>query len=208
MACTPWSLRDNTSTPYHSSFLPAPDRNPCLNSWQHVTSVFIHLSPAVLTYGLRWHADPRFAVCADPPACGGPATAPGAMLSRALLRLYVPWLLAYYVWVFWLMGRRVKERGLQTLYDRVSSSGPLAPLLQTLETPALRKFLKVGDGVSGMVVLRSGCGGFGQRAAGVGRVKHGHDGVKDRSFGEAPPSLLVILVLDTRIPCLHQNPLV
>jgi hypothetical protein len=39
------------------------------HSWQHVTSVFIHISPMMLTFGLRWNADSRFTVCNDFPAC-------------------------------------------------------------------------------------------------------------------------------------------
>eukprot|EP00962_Isochrysis_galbana_P011775 scaffold3329_cov120-Isochrysis_galbana.AAC.14 len=34
---------------------------------------------------------------------------------------YVPWLILYYVWVFLVLGPRIKSRSYQTLYDRVVS---------------------------------------------------------------------------------------
>lgn len=34
---------------------------------------------------------------------------------------YVPWLVFYYVWVFLILGPRIKSRSYQTLYDRVVS---------------------------------------------------------------------------------------
>jgi hypothetical protein len=34
---------------------------------------------------------------------------------------YVPWLVLYYVWVFLVLGPRIKSRSYQTLYDRVVS---------------------------------------------------------------------------------------
>jgi hypothetical protein len=33
------------------------------HKWQNVTSVFIHISPMMLTYGLRWHPGHSFNVC-------------------------------------------------------------------------------------------------------------------------------------------------
>ena len=39
------------------------------HKWQQVVSVFIHVSPMLLTYGLRWFPSAEFAVCDDPPAC-------------------------------------------------------------------------------------------------------------------------------------------
>ncbi len=36
--------------------------------WQNVTSVFIHVGPMMLTYGLRWHPAPDFTICEDEPA--------------------------------------------------------------------------------------------------------------------------------------------
>ena len=98
------------------------------HSWQHITSVFIHVSPMLLTYGLRWRADPRFVICD-----GDCADAePGVMLMSALTKFYLWWLVLYYVVVFIFLGRYVKSRGFQTLFDRVSVSGPLAPLLRRL----------------------------------------------------------------------------
>ena len=97
------------------------------HSWQHVTSVFIHVSPMLLTYGLRWNSDPRFRVCADPPACAGVAT--GALVGQALRLFYVPWLVGYYLVVFVILGSYIHKRGFQTLFNRVATKGPLAPLL-------------------------------------------------------------------------------
>lgn len=39
-------------------------------------------------------------------------------------RFYVPWLVLYYVWVFLILGPRIKSRSYETLYDRVVSQVP------------------------------------------------------------------------------------
>jgi hypothetical protein len=100
------------------------------HSWQHITSVFVHVSPLLLSYCLRWHAS-AFAVCgSDFPKCAEPA--PAELAWAAFSRFYIYWLVLYYVFVFVFLGRYIHERGFQTLFDRVSSHGPLAPLLQRL----------------------------------------------------------------------------
>ena len=100
------------------------------HSWQHITSVFVHVSPMLLSYCLRWHAAAAFAVCDDFPRC--PAPVPAALVWAAFSRFYAYWLVIYYVFVFVVFGRYIHERGFQTLFDRVSAHGPLAPLLQRL----------------------------------------------------------------------------
>lgn len=98
------------------------------HSWQHITSVFIHVSPMLLTYGLRWRADPRFVICDG----NCLEVAPGDMLWSIQTKFYLPWLFLYYVVVFLFLGRYIQSRGFTTLFDRVSVSGPLAPLLRRL----------------------------------------------------------------------------
>jgi hypothetical protein len=106
------------------------------HSWQHITSVFVHVSPMLLSYGLRWSEGAPaegFVACegGDFPRCAA-APAPGAMLWAALARFYAVWLVGYYFFIFLVLGRYVHERGFQTLFDRVSTQGPLAPLLRRL----------------------------------------------------------------------------
>ena len=36
-----------------------------------------------------------------------------------MVYFYVPWLVIYYVWVFLVLGPRIKSRSYKTLYDRV-----------------------------------------------------------------------------------------
>ena len=110
------------------------------HSWQHITSVFVHVSPMLLTYGLRWARDADFSVCAGgAPACPPAAAAAigedesaAGLVWLALRNFYAPWLAGYYFFVFVVLGRYIFERGFQTLFDRVSTSGPLAPLLRRL----------------------------------------------------------------------------
>ena len=107
------------------------------HSWQHITSVFIHVSPMLLTYGLRWYPDPRFTVCNAPPACDDVTAAP--LFWNALSRFYIWWIVLYYVWIFLVLGSYIERRGFQTLYDRVSTSGPLSGLLRRLTVHHLIK---------------------------------------------------------------------
>lgn len=101
------------------------------HSHSHMTSVFIHVSPMLLSHTLRWlppaTADRAhlfdtaapFAVCAPEPV--GCAVSPLTLWWTAMRRIYLPWIVLYYVWVFVLLGPRVKSRHYQTLYDRVVS---------------------------------------------------------------------------------------
>eukprot|EP01012_Entosiphon_sulcatum_P057709 TRINITY_DN81545_c0_g1_i1.p1 TRINITY_DN81545_c0_g1~~TRINITY_DN81545_c0_g1_i1.p1 ORF type:complete len:351 (+),score=52.67 TRINITY_DN81545_c0_g1_i1:25-1053(+) len=98
------------------------------HSPQHMTSVFIHLSPVLLVHGIRWNASPRFAVCANFPTCDD--VAPLTLVWNAVTRFYVWWIVLYYIWVFVVLGRRVRQRGYQTLFDRVVKKGPMRWILR------------------------------------------------------------------------------
>ena len=94
------------------------------HSAPHMTSVFIHTSPMMLTYALRWYPS-AFNVCSDWPTCAEePETGIWAMVSETHLTFYLPWVLLYYLWIFVLMNDRIKKRGYKTLFDRVSNRGP------------------------------------------------------------------------------------
>jgi hypothetical protein len=112
------------------------------HSQPHITSVFIHVSPMLLTYGLRWHAS-EFAVCAsgDFPSCAGGPSA-HALVWQATYGFYAPWLVLYYFWVFVVLGPYIQSRGFQTLFDRVSEKGPLAPILRAIPDGTQLKLLK------------------------------------------------------------------
>lgn len=89
-----------------------------LHKWQQVTSVFLHVSPMLLTYGIRWHVSPEFAVCSDFPACSSVGV--WESLWIAMTRFYLWWIVLYYLWVFVFLGDYLKSRSFQTLYDRVA----------------------------------------------------------------------------------------
>eukprot|EP00672_Neobodo_designis_P020255 CAMPEP_0174837200 /NCGR_PEP_ID=MMETSP1114-20130205/6579_1 /TAXON_ID=312471 /ORGANISM="Neobodo designis, Strain CCAP 1951/1" /LENGTH=403 /DNA_ID=CAMNT_0016071249 /DNA_START=54 /DNA_END=1263 /DNA_ORIENTATION=- len=96
------------------------------HSAPHMTSVFIHTSPMLLSYALRWYPSP-FKVCANWPECSSdrdPNVEIGTMLWNAHAKFYLWWVVIYYLWVYVVMNRRIQERGYKTLYDRVSSRGP------------------------------------------------------------------------------------
>ena len=104
------------------------------HSHAHMTSVFVHISPMLLTYAIRWRHGPTadhevfsgrpFAVCAG--ACD---EGPLLLLGNALLYFYVPWIVIYYLWVFVALGDRIKRKSYQTLYDRVTTTGPASKAL-------------------------------------------------------------------------------
>jgi hypothetical protein len=90
------------------------------HKWQQVVSVFIHVSPMFLTYGLRWHMS-DFNICDDEfPTCGSVTAT--ALLSKALLRFYLWWIVLYYVWIFVFLGSYIESRSFKTLYDRVAGN--------------------------------------------------------------------------------------
>jgi len=90
------------------------------HSAPHMTSVFIHVSPMALTFALRWH-NSSFKICEDFPECN---VSPWKLIYDAMTKFYLWWALGYYVWVYLLMGNRIKSRGYKTLFDRVVSRGP------------------------------------------------------------------------------------
>lgn len=105
------------------------------HSHAHMTSVFVHVSPMMLTYAIRWRHGPTadrevfsgrsFAVCDG----GCDAEPPLRLLGNALAYFYAPWIVLYYLWVFVILGERIKRKSYQTLYDRVTTSGPAAKAL-------------------------------------------------------------------------------
>ena len=76
-----------------------------------MTSVFIHVSPMFLSHALRWsganpaNSSSEFAVCD-----GGCDVGAFTLWSRAILRVYIPWVTGYYAMVFLLMGDYLKRR--------------------------------------------------------------------------------------------------
>lgn len=107
------------------------------HSWQHVTSVHIHVSPMLLTFGLRWYPDSRFVICDDPPACQ--SVSAGTLMWNALTKFYIWWIVLYYVWVFLVLGSYIQRNGFQTLYDRVTTKGPMSFVLKRINAHHLIK---------------------------------------------------------------------
>eukprot|EP00931_Biecheleriopsis_adriatica_P091207 TRINITY_DN65102_c0_g1_i1.p1 TRINITY_DN65102_c0_g1~~TRINITY_DN65102_c0_g1_i1.p1 ORF type:complete len:395 (+),score=51.20 TRINITY_DN65102_c0_g1_i1:53-1186(+) len=109
------------------------------HSYAHVTSVVVHVSPLLLTYGLRWYGAPmsnsagaaHFKVCdTDLESC---VQVPYlTLIFDGLGRFYIWWLIMYYVFIFFALGKRIEERGYQTLWDRILVMKPIGPLLKKL----------------------------------------------------------------------------
>eukprot|EP00931_Biecheleriopsis_adriatica_P066641 TRINITY_DN40949_c0_g1_i1.p1 TRINITY_DN40949_c0_g1~~TRINITY_DN40949_c0_g1_i1.p1 ORF type:complete len:356 (-),score=66.18 TRINITY_DN40949_c0_g1_i1:2-1069(-) len=97
------------------------------HSEDHMISCFIHISPVLLSYGLRWHAlpDGRFIIHRHADA----TTSILSQVAAAELHFYIPWMVVYYVWVLVVMDSRVRSREYLTLYSYVTSKGMLAPLM-------------------------------------------------------------------------------
>eukprot|EP01013_Petalomonas_cantuscygni_P037615 TRINITY_DN68462_c0_g1_i1.p1 TRINITY_DN68462_c0_g1~~TRINITY_DN68462_c0_g1_i1.p1 ORF type:complete len:497 (-),score=49.98 TRINITY_DN68462_c0_g1_i1:569-2059(-) len=68
---------------------------------------------------------PRFVPCVDD--CR--AVEPRGMVWRAFTRVHLPWVCIYYVWVYVVLGNRIKERGYKTLFDRVVQKGFIGRLV-------------------------------------------------------------------------------
>ena len=74
------------------------------HSYPHITSLFIHISPLLLTYGLRWSdPTPAFAVC---PEGGCNAVSVAELSGRGIWPFYIAWIVIYYIWIFWALRRR------------------------------------------------------------------------------------------------------
>ena len=116
------------------------------HSYPHITSVFIHASPMLLSFGLRWHSTIKgdFMVCEGLQEAGGVcAVSTSTLVWNALTTLYLPWIICYYFGVFLIMGDYIKRKGFQTLYDRVTTKGPLRPILNAIDPghPHLKKIV-------------------------------------------------------------------
>jgi hypothetical protein len=127
------------------------------HSYAHVTSVVIHVSPLVLSYGLRWYSydspqlhDWGYTNFFD--VCGGKFEDCQNvqfynLIINALLRFYLPWLVLYYVWIFVALGRYIEKRSYSTLWDRILVMKPVGPCLKRM----LERFPKLL--VQGMYLL-------------------------------------------------------
>ena len=105
------------------------------HSFPHVTSAVVHLSPMILSYGLRWHVgedDERFTVCAGGRATACDAVGFGELFSNAMLRFYLWWNALYYVWILFALGKYIERKGYQTLWDRFLTMKTFGPPLQRL----------------------------------------------------------------------------
>jgi len=108
------------------------------HSYAHMTSVVVHVSPLLLSYGLRWYAAPvgdtlgasHFLVCDTPEGC---STHSGMeLIGVALVQFYLWWLVLYYVWIFGALGSYIERHSYQTLWDRILVMKPVGPVLQKL----------------------------------------------------------------------------
>lgn len=93
----------------------------------HMTSVVVHVSPLLLSYGLRWYAAPvsetsmgatHFLVCdGDAESCLDVSFQ--TLLFGAMARFYLWWLILYYIWIFVALGSYIERNSYQTLWDRI-----------------------------------------------------------------------------------------
>ncbi|GMH76465.1 hypothetical protein TrST_g1984 [Triparma strigata] len=90
------------------------------HSAQHMVSAFIHISPMLLSYCLRWHPGEEVVVC---PETGCEVVTHFDLIKTTMVKFYLPWLVFYYAWVFVAMKDRVKRVGATTLFDHVSKIG-------------------------------------------------------------------------------------
>ena len=110
------------------------------HSGPHMTSIFIHVSPMLLSYCIRWYDSPhanRFAVCKNFPTCDDVSATD--LISNANINFYALWCVLYFVWVFIVLNGRIKTRGYHTLFDRVVRKWP--SILSISNIDYVRKFV-------------------------------------------------------------------
>lgn len=93
----------------------------------HMTSVVVHVSPLLLSYGLRWYAAPvsdismgatHFRICdGDAESCLNVSFS--TLLFGTMTQFYLWWLILYYVWIFVALGSYIERHAYQTLWDRI-----------------------------------------------------------------------------------------
>lgn len=93
------------------------------HSIDHITSVFIHMSPMIVTFGLHWH-ESDFDIKSDSDSVWD--------LLWPSLVLYAVWMVGYYVWVFVVRRKRVEQRGYETLFHYLLTLPVVAAVLQVL----------------------------------------------------------------------------
>ena len=109
------------------------------HSYAHMTSVVVHVSPLLLSFGLRWHAAPvsdeglgarHFQVCPSNETCSDISAL--QLIWDTLIGFYLWWLVLYYVWIFIALGSYIERHSYQTLWDRILVMKPVGPVLQSL----------------------------------------------------------------------------
>ena len=107
----------------------------------HMTSIFIHVSPMLLSYCIRWYdssqAKKTFAVCKNFPECDDVTASD--LMSNANVRFYALWCILYFFWVFVVLNDRIKTRGYHTLFDRVARKWPSIMKISSIDF--VRKFV-------------------------------------------------------------------
>mmetsp|Transcript_12036 Transcript_12036/g.14331 ORF Transcript_12036/g.14331 Transcript_12036/m.14331 type:complete len:373 (+) Transcript_12036:226-1344(+) len=94
------------------------------HSAAHMTSSFIHMSPMMLTYALRWNQSPLFTVCDEMssfPQCKQSAWQD--LVKPTVQYFYLPWAIIYSLVMYVILAPRLKNRGYTTLYTYVSGLG-------------------------------------------------------------------------------------
>jgi hypothetical protein len=115
------------------------------HSAPHMTSVFIHTSPMLLTFAIRWmlpedHKANFTIASAEAPINGDPLNVSTFdLMWKSVAYFYGWWVVLYYVWVFVIMGPRIKRRGYKTLFDRVVSRGPTKFLAKISKNELIQK---------------------------------------------------------------------
>eukprot|EP00879_Flechtneria_rotunda_P015404 GHRR01016106.1.p1 GENE.GHRR01016106.1~~GHRR01016106.1.p1 ORF type:complete len:374 (+),score=84.39 GHRR01016106.1:50-1171(+) len=90
-----------------------------------VTSVFLHLAPACVTWTLHWHPDAdRFGPRPDASEQDKQAWQHASFLQLVVLPLlpYVIWATAYYLKIFVVSAERIRQRGYITLFTYVTTT--------------------------------------------------------------------------------------
>ncbi|KAK3276362.1 hypothetical protein CYMTET_15554 [Cymbomonas tetramitiformis] len=100
------------------------------HSGDHTTSLFIHSSPSVLMWTMRWHAEAieqswpgLFETCKNNDFSKCPATSQELILNSVILYL-VAWAIPYFLTIFVFCAQRIKERSYATVFELHLNTNP------------------------------------------------------------------------------------
>mmetsp|Transcript_11366 Transcript_11366/g.32272 ORF Transcript_11366/g.32272 Transcript_11366/m.32272 type:complete len:397 (-) Transcript_11366:394-1584(-) len=132
--------------------IPALRNSLVLHDMERTTSVFMHWSPAVVVFTLRWYpTESHPAYC--PPGAEGCLTQTTSFLSLAFapIVLYISWSVGYYLKIFVISEQKIRERGYDTVYSYMVRKGGMGSFMSQF-SPGMRPVIYLAGHCAGCIV--------------------------------------------------------